>query len=215
MLVSSVFLVWGGARQLLALSNKVKKDKQLDSEKELKMKEIKSDPIKQITYEIDEYFKSDETIDQIKHSVLDISKSLPSIKRQYDNVRLLVGGRFEEGSLSYRKFIAPVESLYQNMTSAILGLIRKLKLFDESECMRKIVKYRNTGDEDRAREQEAILRNYINYIADVQGRMDEISIGFDKLILEVGKLSDEELNKSMLVLKELDDVITNTKLYQE
>lgn len=194
---------------------KAKENNTVEIQRKAEIKERQSDPVKQLLFEIDKYFESDETIDRIKDGLSAIKNSLPAIKRQYDNVNLLVGNRFDADSLSHKKFMAPVENLFQTMTKAVSDLIQKLKLFDEAECVRKIEKYNNSGYYNRVQEQEEILNNYFKYISDITNSIEEISVRFDKLILEIGKFSDEELNKSLSMLAELDNVISHTKLYQK
>lgn len=217
---SSVF-IGVGLTGLFAISSAVsalKKAKQsnaIETQQRAAIEERSTDPVKQIVFEIEEYYKTDETIDKIKDGLTTIAKSLTSVKCQYDNISLLVGNRFDKNSISHIKFIAPAQNLFQTMIKAVSDLIQRLKLFDEAECNRKIEKYKTSGDFERANQQADILANYLNYISEIIKSIDEISLRFDRLILEIGKLSDEELKKSLAMLTELDNVIANTKLYQD
>jgi hypothetical protein len=67
----------------------------------------------------------------------------------------------------------------------------------------------------RRQEYQEVLSTYKEFAKNVAEAAEATTIQLDRLIVEMGKLTNDELATSLAGLRELDRIIMNTKLYQK
>jgi uncharacterized protein YutE (UPF0331/DUF86 family) len=174
---------------------------------------VQSDPVKRLAREIEKYLRENKSTDFFRENLLAISKHMQIINKQVEGVEKVAAKRFYENSLSYNQFVQPVRHLFEHLINLGEDLIDKLDMFDEERYQHKIDELAKTKSLGEVNEYEEVMSNYIEYTNAIVSSFENTVIKLDKLILEIGKLSNEELLHSVFALQELNTVIANTKLY--
>ncbi|WP_338554069.1 hypothetical protein [Paenibacillus sp. KS-LC4] len=151
----------------------------------------------------------------------DIALSLDQLERIAKKRAILsdiLGQRFEQTEISYKKFdsvIAEVEKLFYLNIKAMLN---KLGVFDANEFA-SLERQRSARIFSNKLMQEKIelYQQYLDYVSGYLGANEEILLKLDRLALEISLLgsADYKAVEEMPCMKELDVLIKQTKLYQQ
>ena len=172
---------------------------------------VQENPAKKLMYDISEYIRIKGADNLFVKPLNAINEMTQQLESKVGSVLAIVAHRFERDTLSYSQFAAPVEELSFHLISLGQDMIQKLNLFDADFYAKRVErnKQRNVTSEH-----EEVLEGYITYVRSVYQAFDKAIIQLDRLVLEIGKLSEEDLQASITLLSELDTIIRNTKLYQ-
>jgi len=143
-----------------------------------------------------------------KNSSSSFDKPLADITKQierFSKKKLAIGGilseKFDVNEITYDKYSGAVESIAKLFQENVENAIAKIKSFDGA---------------DMEASQKEIFQEYNKYILKVTVDNEEIILKLDRLIFEISKLKDKTRDgaESMDVIKEIEQLIQNTKLYK-
>ena len=163
--------------------------------------------------DIARYLRDNESTPFFRGTLEHISMQLGSFQNRFDNVYTALEGRFGRGGLSYNKFSVPVEDLKSYLVKLIGNLLFKMVSFNEEEYADKIERFRESNRIDDVESHMALENEYKDYAVGVIRQLDNAILKMDKLILEMYRLNDAELEKSMGVLCAIDNTISDTRFY--
>ncbi|MCL1975128.1 MAG: hypothetical protein FWG61_03060 [Firmicutes bacterium] len=198
----------------LIIINNLRKSASAKKRRQKEAHKAQTDPIKKLMYNIDAYLKANKSIDFFRRSLLNISEQTQRIQKQVSGIIKVAGDRFDEGSLSYNQFVMPVQYLQDHLLKLGEDVVQKLELFDEESYADIINRSAQNRLNNKSSEYEEVMNSYMEYIKAAVDSFEHATIKLDKLVLEIGKLNDEELQRSIKALQELDGIIQNTKLYK-
>jgi hypothetical protein len=123
--------------------------------------------------------------------------------------------KFSDNEMSYGKFLGIVDNAEKIMCTNVKSMLNKICAFDEEEY-NEIKRGKSNLRQSIAVEKMEIYNEYIEFVAQAVDGNEEILLRLDKLLLEISKfnsISASELD-SMDALRELDDLIRDTKWYK-
>jgi len=126
--------------------------------------------------------------------------------------------RFETTELSYKKFAAVIIAVEQLFLSNTKGIINKLNVFEASQLSEFIDKSKSSSFSNKLIQQKFELHNeYVNYVKGYVGANEEILLKLDKLLLEISLLGSSDYRdvEEMPCMKEIDELISQTKFYKQ
>ncbi|HIW32861.1 MAG TPA: hypothetical protein IAA29_08740 [Candidatus Paenibacillus intestinavium] len=130
----------------------------------------------------------------------------------------VLNDRFEITELSYKKFAAVIIEVEKLFLSNIKGIINKVNVFDASALSEFADKHRSSSFSNKLMQQKFELHNeYVNYVKGYVGANEEILLKLDKLLLEISLLGSSDYRdvEEMPCMKEIDELITQTKFYKQ
>ncbi len=126
--------------------------------------------------------------------------------------------RFDSTEMSYLKFTGTINQVENVFFINIRSVINKLNAFDEEDYIRAAKSYNKTSTaSDFIRTKMSIYNEYITFVKGSVEDNEQILLKLDKVLLEIsklGSLQDGEL-EDMLAMKEMDELIQNTKWYRQ
>ena len=192
-------------------SNKAKKDK-LKNEN---LKQLNSaSPIMFRQYKINQYLTENVSTEFFRNILVEAVLILENFGKKQNSLFSMLKKRFDTSTLSYNKFTAPIELLQTQVFNLIDGLLTRLDTFDESGCIVRIKLLEAKDRHDEANNLKSLYNDYVDYARNVDNVLNNALFRMDKLILEISKLSDNELQLAFESLKEMEDIISNVKFYQ-
>jgi hypothetical protein len=132
-----------------------------------------------------------------------------------ESIRGIIAKRFGTTGMSYGKFLAPVEMLTDYLVKLTNGLVHRMRVFNEEEYVERIAEFMKTGRHNEAAEYQKLQKEYMAYAEQTLAAFDESILKLDKLSLEISKLSENETERAMRIMSELDEIISATRLYSE
>ena len=178
------------------------------------VEKAKTNPVMKLVYDIEAYLSANESIDFFRQNLLKIIEQVQRIQKQVSGIAKVAGERFDKGSLSYNQFVTPVQNMLDHLVKLGGDLVQKLELFDEESYEIMIKRSQKGSHTTKPQEYEEVMNSYMEYTKAVADSFENAIIKLDKLVLEIGKLNDEDLHLSLSALRKLDSVIMNTKLYR-
>jgi hypothetical protein len=150
----------------------------------------------------------------------DINIILTQIKRlqkKKETINDILLQRFGATEMSYSKFNNVILDAENVFYINIRSIINKLNAFDEDEY--KSIKndaIQKNFSEGFLKEKIDIYNEYISFVKNSIEDNEQIILKLDKLLLEISKLNSLEEGdiESMSAMKEIDELIANTKLYK-
>ncbi len=148
----------------------------------------------------------------------DILRNLEQIRRfkkKQRTIKDILLQKFAVNELTYQKFssvLNEVENvIYMNMRS----ILNKIAAFDieEYEDLQK----RGFPPNEVSEEKMSIYKDYIDFVKNATKTNDDILLKMDKLLFEISKynsLDDGRNIENLPAIKEMDELIENTKLYR-
>jgi hypothetical protein len=131
-----------------------------------------------------------------------------------DNLKGVITKRFSADGLSYGKFITPVAALQEYLIELVDSFTGKMRLFHEVEYSLRIGKYTQEKDHKSAQDYQALEQEYRDYAEKTLAVLDEAILKMDKLTLEIAKLNDADVEKAIMIMHDLDSVISDARLYK-
>jgi hypothetical protein len=172
------------------------------------------DPIKNLQFQIMDYLNTDESTPSFRAKLQTIHKQSTTLVKKRDSIKKLVEDRLGEGGLSHEKFVGQTNQLLEFLCATGTDLVEKLKHFDETEYSVQLARYERENRYKEYAQAKTVMSSYEKYLNDVATIFDTAVIQLDSLILEFAKLNDEELEKSLAALEELNKTISHTQLYK-
>jgi hypothetical protein len=129
----------------------------------------------------------------------------------------VLGQRFDQTELSYKKFISVIYEVGNLFYLNIRGILNKLRVFDASEFSAIASPQRTAPFSNQLQEKMDLYKAYLAYITGYLGANEEILLKLDKLLLEIsqwGSTSYKDV-EDMPCMKEIDSLIKQTKFYQQ
>ncbi|MFC3746683.1 hypothetical protein [Paenibacillus sp. GCM10012306] len=201
LLVLSLLIVLYGSYTLLFKPSPVKSIRKLESQEDY-------------TAELHKY----RNVKVLKKDVVLALDQLERIDKKKDTLLNVLSQRFERTELSYQKFIAVIGSVETLFYSNIRGILNKLSVFDAEEFSLFTDAHTPGQFSDKLVQQKKDLFNeYFAYVAGYLGANEEILLKLDQLVLEISLLdsTDYKTIEEMPCMKEINDLIKQTKLYQQ
>ncbi|MFF2907644.1 hypothetical protein [Paenibacillus sp. NPDC057934] len=154
----------------------------------------------------------------LKKDVVLALDQLERIDKKKDTLLNVLSQRFEQTELSYQKFIAVIGSVEKLFYLNIKGILNKLSVFDAEEFSLFTDSHSPGQFSDKLVQQKRDLFNeYFAYVAGYLGANEEILLKLDQLLLEISLLdsTDYKTIEEMPCMREINDLIKQTKLYQQ
>lgn len=145
------------------------------------------------------------------------SSALSQVKRlekSRDTAQNLIERRFENGTLSYTKFMSVVDNAANHLLDGYVMISNKMSIFDEEEYRNLFTDaYKNDSIPDEVQEQKKKL--YGDNIKTMQGileKNEEILLGIDHLMVEISNkdFSEYDVNSATA---EIDNLIKQLNYY--
>ena len=141
-----------------------------------------------------------------------IKNELLIFSRKIDSIQKLLNERFEDGGLSYSKFISTVNGSRDFVVKMVKSLVARLDAFDETEYENKIRLLRNQSRD--ASDYEGLQKEHTDYAGRVLESVDAAALRLDRLALELSKLDDADERQMMDILGDMDELINTTVFYK-
>jgi hypothetical protein len=174
---------------------------------------IQKDPIERLSYEIREYMRNNAR-SAFMYDLSRLEEQLRHTAKQGVNLRETIKKRFGEDSLTTTRFMGPVNRTLQHVVDSVQEVLDKINLFNERRTEGIILSFEHKGKYAEANERRELYKQYSTYICDMTTALERAIIGLDRLTLEISKLRESEMERSMEVLKEIDALVDNTRLYK-
>lgn len=143
---------------------------------------------------------------------------LVRIEKRRNILLEILSQRFEPTELSFKKFKAISYEVEKLFYLNIRGILNKLSVFDATEFSLLASSQRPTQFSDKLVQKKTALYNeYFAYVTGYLGANEEILLKLDKLLLEISLLDSTDYKdvEDMPCMKELDDLIKQTKFYKQ
>ncbi|TBL79847.1 hypothetical protein [Paenibacillus thalictri] len=146
---------------------------------------------------------------------------LERLKKKKDTLTNILGQRFDATELSYKKFLSVIIEVEKLLFLNVRGIINKLSVFDPSEFafLTNQKKDRRSAvmSDNILRGKMEVFQQYASYIRGAIDTSEEILLKLDKLTLEITRLDTLDIAdiENMDCMKEIDDLIKQTKFYKQ
>jgi len=130
------------------------------------------------------------------------------------NIQNMLVNRFGLTGLSYGKFAVPVLETQEYLIGLVDDFITRMRLFNEEEYSVRIKEFTETNRIKDAEAYEGIEREYKAYAENLVIVLDDTILKFDRLILELSKIDETDINKAMDIMRNLEDAIKDTQFYK-
>ncbi|AKG36433.1 hypothetical protein VK70_19345 [Paenibacillus durus ATCC 35681] len=130
----------------------------------------------------------------------------------------VLGQRFDQAELSYKKFHSVIDAVEQLFYLNIRGILNRLSVFDASEVSAFTSEQKPTQLSNKLVQEKTALHNeYLTSITGYLGANEEILLKLDKLLLEISQLdsTDYQNIEDMPGMQEMDALIKQTKFYKQ
>jgi hypothetical protein len=160
----------------------------------------------------------------VKALKADITLALDQIDRmekKKDALFELLGQRFDPAELSYKRFSSVIHEVDHLFYLNIRGILNKVTVFDASEYDKFIGMQPQSPPsqltDKLVRERADLYQEYLSYVSGSTVANEEILLKLDKLLLEISRLdsTDYKAIEAMPGMKEIDDLIQQTKFYKK
>ncbi|BCG61113.1 hypothetical protein PUR_45380 [Paenibacillus sp. URB8-2] len=143
---------------------------------------------------------------------------LDRLEKKKTTLSDILGQRFDQAELSYKKFLSVIDEVGQLFYLNIKGILNKLSVFDASELSaftseQKLAQFSNK----LVQEKTALHKEYITSVTGYLSANEEILLKLDKLLLEISQLdsTDYQNIENMPCMQEMDALIKQTKFYKQ
>jgi uncharacterized membrane-anchored protein YhcB (DUF1043 family) len=152
---------------------------------------------------------------ELRDILVKIAKRLDILDTRYNNVQTSLVERFGVTAENYTNFSQPIESLCEYAANLIKSLLSKLRSCDSMELDNRISELMQENRIEEAEEYQKIGIECHEYANKALSTLDDFIIKLDKLNIEIMKSKDADMEKAMEVIRDLDETISNTKLYSD
>lgn len=147
-----------------------------------------------------------------------IIEQIERLQKKKETIKDILLQRFDSTEMSYSKFQGAVIDLDNIFYINIRSILNKLQAFDEEDYNQiKRDSINSEFSKEFIKEKMDIYQEYITFIKDSVEDNEQILLKLDKFLLEISKfnsLEDGEI-ENMGAMKEIDELISNTKLYKK
>ena len=133
----------------------------------------------------------------------------------------MLGEKFEEGSMTYERFAAPIATSIDTVRQNTLVLAKLLEGFDADDYKRlsKVVESgeytRDVIDDEVQLERYRIYRNNLNEMERIIGTNERMLLVIDQISSELSKLKTNEIDeKGAKIAEEIEELVRTAKYYQ-
>lgn len=162
---------------------------------------------------IADYLNKNKSTPFFRDTLSNLSAQLESFQKRHVSLNTILEARFGAGGLSYGKFSSSVNDLRSYLMKLASNLLLKMEAFDEEDYEEKINRFLQQNRLEEADAHKRVEMEYTSYAQSVTKQFDGAILKMDRLILEMGKLSDAELEKAMDALLNMEDTIKDTRMY--
>jgi membrane protein implicated in regulation of membrane protease activity len=163
---------------------------------------------------VTEYLRENKSTPWFREKLIALAERLDTFGVRCEKIRAVTGERFGADSLSYGKYLTPVNALQDYLIGLVTGFVTKLQLFHEGEYSRKIGEFTENNQSKEAQSYQELEQEYKNYGETALAAFDEAILRLDKLTLEIAKLDDADTVTAMNIMHDLDSLIKDTQLYK-
>ena len=143
---------------------------------------------------------------------------LERIEKKRNALLDVLGQRFEQTELSYKKFMGVIDEVEKLFYLNIRGILNKLGVFAASDFNRMADQPKASQLSSKvAQKKTALYQEYLAYVTGYLEANEEIMLKLDKLLLEISLLGSTDYRdvEEMPCMKEIDTLIKQTKLYKQ
>lgn len=125
--------------------------------------------------------------------------------------------RFEPAEISYKKFASVTDEVEKLFYLNVRSVLNRIHVFDESELDRFKEQTHSSFSPELLQKKASVYNAHISFIKDSLMNNEEILLKLDKLLLEISRLDSLEPGdiENMPCMKEIDELIKQTKLYKQ
>ena len=158
-----------------------------------------------------ESYLSNSAMKDIAASALNQVKRL---EKSRSTARNLIENRFENGTLSYSKFMSVIDNAANRLLDGYVVMSNKMSIFDEDEYLYLFTdRYKNDSIPDDIQEQKKKLyADNLNAMEEILKKNEEILLKIDHLMIEISNkdFSEYEVNSATA---EIDSLIKQLNYY--
>lgn len=173
------------------------------------------DNIEESYKRISERLKVLDNINEFKEDLKEVKKQVERINSKKEKLDITLEKKFNITEITYNRFSAIIDAVYELFLNNTSTIINKVETFDLKE-------YRYLQEELTKKEHKDIFdkklelfNSYFRTIKETVLENEEIIFKLDNLLLELSNIIDEDINlDESLEVKELENLIKNTNLYQ-
>ncbi|MGG3309665.1 hypothetical protein ABER23_19850 [Paenibacillus lautus] len=154
----------------------------------------------------------------LKNDIALALDQLERIEKKRNALLDVLGQRFEQSELSYKKFMAVIDEVEKLFYLNIRGILNKLAVFAASDFTRMADQAKASQLSSKvAQKKTALYQEYLAYVTGYLDANEEIMLKLDKLLLEISLLGSTDYRdvEDMPCMKEIDMLIKQTKLYKQ
>ncbi|MGG4340636.1 hypothetical protein [Paenibacillus lautus] len=154
----------------------------------------------------------------LKNDIALALDQLERIEKKRNALLDVLGQRFEQTELSYKKFMAVIDEVEKLFYLNIRGILNKLGVFAASDFTRMSDLPKASQLSSKvAQKKTALYQEYLAYVTGYLEANEEIMLKLDKLLLEISLLGSADYRdvEEMPCMKEIDTLIKQTKLYKQ
>lgn len=154
----------------------------------------------------------------LKNDIALALDQLERIEKKRNALLNVLGQRFEQTELSYKKFMAVIDEVEKLFYLNIRGILNKLGVFAASDFTRMADQPKASQLSSKvAQKKTALYQEYLAYVTGYLEANEEIMLKLDKLLLEISLLGSTDYRdvEEMPCMKEIDMLIKQTKLYKQ
>ena len=147
-----------------------------------------------------------------------ILEQIERLGKKKETIKDILLQRFDSTEMSYSKFQGAVIDLDNIFYINIRSILNKIHAFDEEDYNQiKKDSVHSEFSKEFIKEKMEIYQEYITFVKDSVEDNEQILLKLDRFLLEISKfdsLEDGEI-ENMSAMKEIDELISNTKFYKK
>lgn len=154
----------------------------------------------------------------LKKDILLALDQLSRMEKKKDTMLEVLSQRFEPSELSFTKFKGVTFEVEKLFYRNIRGVLNKLSVFDASGFSHSTNLEGGSPSSTKLLQKKSALYNeYLAYVSGYLGANEEILLKLDQLLLEITLLDSTDYKdvEDMPCMKEIDELIKQTKLYKQ
>ena len=143
-----------------------------------------------------------------------VAGRIDTFSSRYNHVKNMIIERFGPNGLSYGKFAAPVEAMRGYLINMTNKLVSRMVMFDETEYSIRIEEFTKANRISEAADYTELEQEYKDYAEKTLAAFDDAILKIDKLMLEISKINNTDVEGAMDIMNALDSAIKDTQFYK-
>lgn len=172
-----------------------------------------SSPLAGCGESIEAYLRENKSTPWFREKLNILARRVATFASRCENIREIITTRFGQTGLSYAKFAGPVIELQGYLIKLTDNLVKGMRVFNEEEYRSLIGEFEETGQTEKAAEYQELEKEYMAYVETVMAAFDDANLRLDRLMLELSRLGEADMEKALRIMHDLDEAIRDTKLY--